>query len=110
YAQGMALIAAGAREWRWSIDLGEMARIWTGGCIIRARLLDDLMRAFTRAPALANLLIDPDLGAALADSQASLRAVVAAAQARGAAPRRARPAPWPTAGCRSGAARPSWAR
>ncbi len=37
----MALIAAGSRAWDWHIDLGEMARIWTGGCIIRARLLDD---------------------------------------------------------------------
>jgi 6-phosphogluconate dehydrogenase len=82
YAQGMALIAAGSREWSWSIDLGEMARIWTGGCIIRARLLDDLMRAFGRDPVLPNLLLDADVCRAVGDGQAALRALVAEAQAR----------------------------
>jgi 6-phosphogluconate dehydrogenase len=83
YAQGMALIAAGAREWNWSIDLKEMARIWTGGCIIRARLLEDIMRAFARDAALPNLLVDADVRRALGEGQAALRALVAEAQSRG---------------------------
>ena len=58
YAQGMSLIAAGAREWNWQINLREIARIWNGGCIIRALLLDPIMRAFERQPALPNLLLD----------------------------------------------------
>ncbi len=44
YAQGMSLIRAGSNQYRWSISLREMARIWKGGCIIRARLLDAIMR------------------------------------------------------------------
>jgi 6-phosphogluconate dehydrogenase len=61
YAQGMSLIAAGAREWKWKISLREMARIWKGGCIIRALLLDTIMQAFERQPALPNLLLDAEL-------------------------------------------------
>jgi 6-phosphogluconate dehydrogenase len=60
-----------------------MARIWTGGCIIRARLLDDIMRAFARDPQLPNLLVDADVRRALADGQAALRVLVTEAQARG---------------------------
>jgi 6-phosphogluconate dehydrogenase len=83
YAQGMALIAAGSREHKWSVDLKEMARIWTGGCIIRARLLEDVMRAFSRRPDLPNLLVDEDVRRAVAEGQAALRALVGGAQAAG---------------------------
>jgi len=82
YAQGMALIGAGSREYKWSVDRREMARIWTGGCIIRARLLEDVMRAFERQPELPNLLLDEDVRRAVDDGQAPLRALVAAAQAQ----------------------------
>jgi len=83
YAQGMALIAAGSREYKWGVNLREMARIWTGGCIIRARLLEDVMRAFERRPELPNLMLDADVRRALADGEGPLRAVVGAAQAGG---------------------------
>jgi 6-phosphogluconate dehydrogenase len=83
YAQGMALIAAGSNEYKWNVDLKEMARIWTGGCIIRAKLLEDIMRAFSRDPALPNLLVDPDVRAAVGRDQAAWRALVAEAQLRG---------------------------
>ncbi len=83
YAQGMALIAAGSREWKWNVDLEEMARIWTGGCIIRARLLEDVMRAFGRRGDLPNLLVDEEVRRAVLDGQAALRALVGAAQAAG---------------------------
>ncbi|MGZ5261559.1 MAG: NADP-dependent phosphogluconate dehydrogenase, partial [Burkholderiales bacterium] len=58
YAQGMSLIRAGSQEYRWGIGLREMARIWKAGCIIRARLLDDIMHAYERRPELPNLLLD----------------------------------------------------
>ena len=49
-------------EYKWNINLAEMARIWKGGCIIRARLLDDIMRAYERAArTLPNLLLDEDV-------------------------------------------------
>ena len=83
YAQGMALIAAGSREYKWNVNLKEMARIWTGGCIIRARLLEDVMRAFERRADLPNLLLDDDVRRAVLDGEAPLRALVAGAQAAG---------------------------
>jgi 6-phosphogluconate dehydrogenase len=57
YAQGMGLIRAGSDEYKWGIDLKEMARIWKGGCIIRAKLLDTIMQAYDKNPALPNLLL-----------------------------------------------------
>jgi len=67
----MGLIAAGAAEYKWNINLREIARIWKGGCIIRAELLDVIMRAYDSTPAPANLLLDPgfqkSIGAALPD-------------------------------------------
>ena len=59
YAQGMALIRAGSHAYRWSIDLAEIGRIWKGGCIIRARLLDPVRHAFGSTPDLANGRLEP---------------------------------------------------
>ena len=56
----MALIAAGSKEYKWNINLAETARIWKGGCIIRARLLEQIRKAFARDSKLANLLLDPE--------------------------------------------------
>ena len=50
YAQGMSLIRAGSQEWQWNVNLRELARIWKGGCIIRARFLDSIMQRL-RTPA-----------------------------------------------------------
>jgi 6-phosphogluconate dehydrogenase len=61
YAQGMALIRAASLAYGWSMDLSEIARIWMGGCIIRARLLNPIRQAFVEAPALPNLLVAPGL-------------------------------------------------
>ncbi|HJR58689.1 MAG TPA: NADP-dependent phosphogluconate dehydrogenase [Vicinamibacterales bacterium] len=65
YAQGMALIAAASREYSWNIDLSEVCRIWTGGCIIRARLLGAARGAFQADPHLPNLLIAPEISPAV---------------------------------------------
>jgi len=85
YAQGMSLIGAGSREWKWGIDLGEMARIWKGGCIIRASFLDTIRKAYARDGALANLLVDDEFAAAVAASQGGWRRTVALAQSAGVA-------------------------
>jgi 6-phosphogluconate dehydrogenase len=74
YAQGMALIAGASRAHGWNVDLAEIARIWKGGCIIRARLLDPIRRAFERRTALPNLLVDAELGRVLIDSHGGWRA------------------------------------
>ncbi|MES2180180.1 MAG: NADP-dependent phosphogluconate dehydrogenase [Gemmatimonadota bacterium] len=58
YAQGLGLLAAASAEYKFDLNLGEIAKIWRAGCIIRASLLGDIMAAYQRNPALANLLLD----------------------------------------------------
>jgi len=83
YAQGMALIRAASHTYNWSVNLAEVARIWKGGCIIRARLLDNLMGAFERSPDLPNLLLDDDLGGRVVSVQAAMRRILETAQQAG---------------------------
>jgi 6-phosphogluconate dehydrogenase len=83
YAQGMALIARGSAQYAWNINLSEIARIWKGGCIIRARLLDPVRHAFTAQPSLRNLLLDPSLGAAVMAAQDAWRRTIARAASAG---------------------------
>ena len=83
YAQGMALLRAGSVEHKWAIDSREIARIWKGGCIIRARLLDTIMQAFDRAPDLPNLLVDSAMQPQLAAAEEGWRRTVAIAVAHG---------------------------
>jgi 6-phosphogluconate dehydrogenase len=82
YAQGMALIAAGSAHYAWGIDLSEMARIWKGGCIIRARLLDTVRAAFSgHSP--ANLLVDDTVAAEVRRAEAGWRRTVSASAEAG---------------------------
>jgi 6-phosphogluconate dehydrogenase len=83
YAQGMALIKAGSDKYSWGISLQEMARIWKGGCIIRARLLDNIMRAYERTPNLPNLLVDEDFEARLHGVQTNWRRAIGLATSLG---------------------------
>jgi 6-phosphogluconate dehydrogenase len=76
YAQGLALIAAGSKEYAWGVNLAEICRIWTAGCIIRARLLDTARTAFLETPALPNLLVSPAVASQLATAQAGMRRAV----------------------------------
>ena len=61
YAQGMDLIHEASNEFNWNVNLKETARIWKGGCIIRARFLDTIMKAYEKNPELPNLLLDDTL-------------------------------------------------
>ena len=76
YAQGMGLIRAGSEEWKWNISLREMARIWKAGCIIRAKLLDSIMKAFDRNANLQNLLLDAEFKSAITSAEPNWRSVV----------------------------------
>ncbi len=58
YAQGLGLLRAASNEFKYDLDLGEIARIWRSGCIIRASLLDEIMAAYKQNPNLVNLLLD----------------------------------------------------
>ena len=83
YAQGMNLIRAASDEYGWDLNLGDIARIWKGGCIIRARFLDRIKQAYDTDPALKSLLVDPSFAADLIGRQASWRRVVGLAVANG---------------------------
>jgi 6-phosphogluconate dehydrogenase len=83
YAQGFNLIRAGSEEYKWDINPGEMARIWKGGCIIRARFLDSIKTAYQREPNLKNLLLDEDFRAWMEGAQSNWRTAVHVAQAHG---------------------------
>jgi 6-phosphogluconate dehydrogenase len=76
YAQGMALIAAGSKEYKWDIDLCETARIWRGGCIIRSVFLEDIRQVFSRNKNLSNILFDKQVGSVLASCQQAWRQVI----------------------------------
>jgi 6-phosphogluconate dehydrogenase len=79
YAQGFAQMAAAADDEGWKIDLGSMATIWRGGCIIRARFLDRIREAYDREPELKNLMLADFFAQALAEAQDPWRRVVARA-------------------------------
>ena len=83
YAQGMALIAAASKEWNWDLKLDEIAAMWKGGCIIRARFLDEIRRAFEGQPNLKNLISDPFMKEELTRCVPSLRRIVGTAAEHG---------------------------
>jgi 6-phosphogluconate dehydrogenase len=83
YAQGMALIQAGSAEWKWNIKMREMARIWKAGCIIRAKFLDSIMRAYEEKADLPNLLLAKEFSSAVKQSEAAWRRAVSLAQLNG---------------------------
>lgn len=74
--QGMNVIKAASEEHGWNVDLGEMARIWKGGCIIRAKFLDRIKSAYETTPGLKSLLVDESFAKDL------VRAHLTVAQAR----------------------------
>ena len=76
YAQGFAQIAAAADDEGWKVDLGSMATIWRGGCIIRARFLDRIREAYDDQPGLENLMLAEFFASALAEAQDPWRRVV----------------------------------
>jgi 6-phosphogluconate dehydrogenase len=79
YAQGFSLLRAAAAEYKWDLRYGEIASIWRGGCIIRARFLGRIKEAYDRDPGLANLILDPYFRGVAADAQPKWRRVVATA-------------------------------
>lgn len=76
YAQGMALIAKASADFNYAINLPEVARIWKGGCIIRAGFLDKIKKAFQDNPQLPNLLLAPEFKQSILDRQAAWREVL----------------------------------
>jgi len=83
YAQGFDQIQAASDEYDWHIDRGAMARIWRGGCIIRARFLNRITEAYERDAQLASLLVDPYFAEEVGKGVGAWRRVVAQAALSG---------------------------
>ena len=83
YAQGYDLMMAAAKEHNWNLNLGGIALMWRGGCIIRSVFLGDIKKAFDTNPQLKNLLLDPFFTEKITAAQESWRRVCAAAISNG---------------------------
>ena len=76
YAQGMALLRTASADYGYNTNLPDVARIWRGGCIIRAKLLEDISAAFEKDPDLANLMIDSQFLGDVTSRHEAVRKVV----------------------------------
>jgi 6-phosphogluconate dehydrogenase len=83
YAQGMALMGKASAEYGYNLNLGEIARIWKGGCIIKAGFLGKIKHAYDENPGLANLLLAPEFKQTILDRQSAWREVLATAATLG---------------------------
>jgi 6-phosphogluconate dehydrogenase len=85
YAQGIELLGAASATYNWNLNFGDIATIWRGGCIIRAKFLNRITEAYARDPKLHNLLLDQYFTNIIAKSQHNWRIGVAAALNHGVA-------------------------
>jgi 6-phosphogluconate dehydrogenase len=85
YAQGMELLGAASTQYKWSLNFGDIATIWRGGCIIRAKFLNRIVEAYQRDPALHNLLLDSYFTAIIEKTQDDWRIAVSTAAEHGVA-------------------------
>lgn len=83
YAQGLDLIRSKGEELGWGLNLGNIAKIWRGGCIIRAKFLNDITAAYQQQPDLQNLMLDSYFTKILADAQQNWRQLVGLAVTNG---------------------------
>lgn len=83
YAQGMSLLSRASEKYEYGLDLKTVARIWRGGCIIRAALLEDIRSAYNADPNIKNILFDDRLGQAVVAREKDLRYVVSIGTALG---------------------------
>jgi 6-phosphogluconate dehydrogenase len=83
YAQGMAVLAAASKKYEFGLDLEAVARIWRGGCIIRAALLEDILQAYRSQPELPNLILSLEISKKLIAREDALRNVVSVASVMG---------------------------
>jgi len=85
YAQGMELLRSGSAEYKWNLNLSDIATIWRGGCIIRAKFLNRIVQAYRRDAALHNLLLDRYFTRAIKKAQPKWRLVLVTAIKHGVA-------------------------
>ena len=79
YAQGMVQLGAASALYNWNLNFEDIASIWRGGCIIRARFLNRITEAYKKDPALKNLMLDPFFADVLNRTQSNWRIAVTTA-------------------------------
>jgi len=85
YAQGMELLRSGSTDYQWNLNLSDIATIWRGGCIIRAKFLNRIVEAYKRNATLHNLLLDKYFTRIIKKAQRNWRVAIAAAIKQGVA-------------------------
>ena len=85
YTQGMELLRSGSTEYKWNLNLSDIATIWRGGCIIRAKFLNRIVEAYQRDAALHNLLLDRYFTRIIKKAQRNWRVAVSTAVKHGVA-------------------------
>ncbi len=83
YAQGLSQLYLASKAYNYGLNLEEVAKIWRGGCIIRALCLEDFRKAFAKDPSLPNILLDETIAASLLEKQADIRYIVKLAVDKG---------------------------
>jgi 6-phosphogluconate dehydrogenase len=76
YAQGLAQLTIASKTYNYGLNLEQVAKIWRGGCIIRATVLEDFRQAYARKAELANILLDNEIGAKMVSKQGSIRTIL----------------------------------
>src|SRR5207237_3973098 len=79
YAQGMELLGAASTTYNWNLNFGDIATIWRGGCIIRAKFLNRIVDAYARDTQLHNLLLDSYFRDIIAKTQQNWRIALSTA-------------------------------
>lgn len=83
YAQGLALLTKASAEYNYELNLETVTKIWRGGCIIRAAVLEDFRLAYAQNLGLQNILLDESIAKTLNDNQNSIRSTIQAAVQKG---------------------------
>lgn len=83
YAQGLAQLTIASEAYGYELDLAVVTKIWRGGCIIRATVLEDFRKAYSKNPELRNILLDEEIGKLLLKTQAGVRSVLKVAIDKG---------------------------
>ena len=83
YAQGMRLLSNASAEYKYDLHLGEIAKIWRGGCIIRSKFLNDIFKAYEKDAGLEHLLLDSNVAALVEESVKGIRTLLSKTIAAG---------------------------
>jgi 6-phosphogluconate dehydrogenase len=85
YAQGMHLLSKASEEYKYDLHLGEIAKIWRGGCIIRSEFLNDIYNAYNKDAQLPHLLLDSDVQKLVTETLPGIRKILSGTIAAGVA-------------------------